>query len=153
MLQGAHRGVVEESADTGKLDLLKIADSEISRWYALFFSWSRGKVPKSLEHVQPLYDAFALDFRVILTDGRLMGRDAYCERLWGLHGVREGSPPSQVFNLSIEVLAEGWVLAVFDLIKDRDSGKKVDSSLLRIDRSAPTGISWVYVHESQHALI
>ncbi|PTT30325.1 hypothetical protein [Pseudomonas sp. HMWF021] len=134
-----------ETADNAAL-----VEAEVYRWYNLFFPWSRGMASQSEAAIKPLYDALASDFRVVLTDGQIMGRADYWERLWGLHGKRVGSPESHITNLSITPLAGGVFLTVFDLVKDGITKKKVDSALMRLDPASPSGISWMYVHESEH---
>ncbi|HEX4550140.1 hypothetical protein [Pseudomonas sp.] len=131
-------------------DKTALVEAEVYRWYNLFFPWSRGMASQSEEAIKPLYDALASDFRVVLTDGQIMGRADYWERLWGLHGKRVGSPESHITNLSITPLAGGVFLTVFDLVKDGITKKKVDSALMRLDPASPSGISWMYVHESEH---
>lgn len=138
--------------EIGSAGVAELAEAEVYRWYDLFFAWSRGTIPKSRQHIEPLFSAFAPDFRVVLTDGRLMDRDAYCDRLWGLYGVRAGSPRSEIIGLSIKTVSANHALAVFDLIKDGIPKKKVDSALLRRELGSPLGVSWVYVHESEHGL-
>ncbi|MGE1173294.1 MULTISPECIES: hypothetical protein [Pseudomonas] len=132
------------SADTA------LVEAEVYRWYNLFFPWSRGVASQSEGAIKPLYDALAEDFRVVLTNGEIMGRADYWERLWGLHGQRAGSPESHITNLSITPLPGGFFLTVFDLVKDGITKKKVDSALMRLDEHSPSGISWIYVHESEH---
>jgi hypothetical protein len=131
-------------------DKAALVEAEVYRWYNLFFPWSRGMASQSEAAIKPLYDALASDFRVVLTDGQIMGRADYWERLWGLHGKRVGSPESHITNLSITPLADGVFLTVFDLVKDGITKKKVDSALMRLDPASPSGISWMYVHESEH---
>jgi len=131
-------------------DKAALVEAEVYRWYNLFFPWSRGMASQSEAAIKPLYDALASDFRVVLTDGQIMGRADYWERLWGLHGKRVGSPESHITNLSITPLAGGVFLTVFDLVKDGITKKKVDSALMRLDPASPSGISWMYVHESEH---
>jgi hypothetical protein len=138
--------------DAGRANLEPLVEAEVCRWYDLFFSWSRGLVPQSADYIRALHDAFAHDFRVVLTDGRIMDREAYCLRLWNLHGIRSGSPKSQVCGLSITPVSGEYALAVFDLVKPGIPKKKIDSALIRRDPDAPLGVSWVYVHESEHAL-
>lgn len=140
------------AVDPSRADLKSLVEAEVYRWYDLFYSWSRGLVPKAENQVAPLHKAFAPDFRVVLTDGRLMDRDAYCSRLWNLYGVRAGSPRSEVHGLSIRMASSDTALTVFDLLKEGVPKKKVDSALLRRDPDAPLGVSWVYVHESEHSL-
>jgi hypothetical protein len=131
-------------------DKTALVKAEVYRWYNLFFPWSRGVSSHSEGAIKPLYDALANEFRVVLTDGQIMSRADYWERLWGLYGKRAGSPESHITNLSITPLPGDFFLAVFDLVKDGIAKKKVDSALMRVDRSSPSGISWIYVHESEH---
>ncbi|MCX2546499.1 hypothetical protein [Pseudomonas sp. COW5] len=131
-------------------DKTALVEAEVYRWYNLFFPWSRGMSSQSEGAIKPLYDALADDFRVVLTDGQIMERADYWERLWGLHGKRAGSPESHITNLSITPLPGGFFLTVFDLVKDGITKKKVDSALMRLDENSPSGISWIYVHESEH---
>ena len=131
-------------------DKTALVEAEVYRWYNLFFPWSRGMSSRSEGAIKPLYDALANEFRVVLTDGQIMSRADYWERLWGLYGERAGSPESHITNLSITALPGDCFLAVFDLVKDGITKKKVDSALMRLDQTSPSGISWVYVHESEH---
>jgi len=131
-------------------DKAALVEAEVYRWYNLFFPWSRGVACQSEGAIKPLYDALANDFRVVLTDGQIMDRADYWERLWGLYGKRVGSPESHIINLSITSLPGDLFLTVFDLVKDGITKKKVDSALMRLDPTSPSGISWVYVHESEH---
>ncbi|NIF19655.1 hypothetical protein [Pantoea sp. Cy-639] len=136
---------VREAADQTAL-----VEAEVYRWYNLFFPWSRGKCSQSESAIKPLYDALDDDFRVVLTNGQIMGRADYWARLWSLYGEREGSPESHIIDLSIEALPGGFFLTVFDLVKDGIPKKKVDSALMRLDPKSPSGVSWIYVHESEH---
>ncbi|QQZ44056.1 hypothetical protein IF690_11155 [Pseudomonas sp. SK3(2021)] len=131
-------------------DKIALVKAEVYRWYNLFFPWSRGVSSQSEGAIKPLYDALASEFRVVLTDGRIMGRTDYWERLWDLHGKRAGSPESHIINLSITPLPGDFFLTIFDLVKDGIAKKKIDSALMRIDHTSPSGISWFYVHESEH---
>jgi hypothetical protein len=117
----------------------------------VFYSWSRGLVPATRSNALPIYNALADDFRVVLTSGRIMGKDEYWERLVGLHGTRKDSPRSAIANVSLRPLSDDHLLAVFDLVKDGRE-KKVDSAILRSSPQSSTGIVWVYVHESCHEL-
>ncbi|MCH4897459.1 MULTISPECIES: hypothetical protein [unclassified Pseudomonas] len=135
---------------TETTDKTALVQAEVYRWYNLFFPWSRGVASQSEEAIKPLYDALANDFRVVLTDGQIMDRENYWERLWGLHGKRAGSPESHIINLSITPLPGDCFLTVFDLVKNGITKKKVDSALMRLDPDSPSGISWIYVHESEH---
>ncbi|MHA3735290.1 hypothetical protein ACXR0M_06385 [Pseudomonas sp. Eth.TT006] len=127
-----------------------LVKAEVYRWYNLFFPWSRGMSSQSEGAIKPLYDALSSEFRVVLTDGQIVNRADYWERLWGLYGKRAGSPESHITNLSITALPGDFFLAVFDLVKEGITRKKVDSALMRVDPASPSGISWVYVHESEH---
>ncbi|MBK5417763.1 hypothetical protein [Pseudomonas sp. TH31] len=131
-------------------DKTALVEAEVYRWYKLFFPWSRGVSSKSEGAIKPLYDALASEFRVVLTDGQIMGRTDYWERLWDLYGTRAGSPESHIINLSITPLPGDFFLTVFDLVKDGITKKKIDSALMRVDHTSPSGISWIYVHESEH---
>lgn len=105
-------------------DKSALVEAEVYRWYNLFFPWSRGVASQSEGAIKPLYDALASDFRVVLTDGQIMDRADYWERLWGLYGKRVGSPESHIINLSITPLPGDLFLTVFDLVKDGITKKK-----------------------------
>lgn len=123
---------------------------EVNRWYRHFYAWSRALVSADDTNVRHIFDALAEDFRIVLTDGRLMDRADYGNRLTGLYGTRRGSPASEVANLMVLTISDQYALVVFDLMKPGMPGKKVDTALLRRDPRAPAGVSWVHVHESEH---
>ena len=135
------------------VNIEKLAREEIYRWYDIFYCWSRGLISSYNEsYIEPIYEALASDFHVVLTDGRYFDKNAYWSRLCKLYSSRAGNPKSEITNLVIKPVSEDSVLAVFDLFKEGSTNKKVDTALLRLDPKAPAGISWVHVHESSHDL-
>ncbi|MEH6345782.1 MAG: hypothetical protein V7785_11895 [Bermanella sp.] len=129
------------------------ASDEINQWYEMFYQWSRGLCKNEEKFVRPIFDALAEDFHVVLTNGVMMNKHQYWQRLLTLYGSRSGDAPSRIVNLKLNTIEEDHVLAVFDLIKDGESNKKFDSALLRLTKGTPNGVEWLYVHESAHDII
>ncbi|WP_045115116.1 hypothetical protein [Plesiocystis pacifica] len=133
-----------------QFDACAHARREISRWYDVFYGWSRGLVEPDDRVIRQIWEALTPDFRVVLTDGRMLDRDEYWTRLSGLYGDRAGSPKSEVVNLVLRPLSRRDVLATFDLIKPGVSQKKFDTAILRSVPGQRYGMMWAYVHESAH---
>jgi len=129
------------------------ASEEINQWYELFYQWSRGLCKKKEMFVRPIFDALAEDFHVVLTNGVMMNKRQYWQRLLTLYGSRSEDAPSRIVNLKLNTIEDGHILATFDLIKDGELNKKFDSALLRASSDANNGVEWLYVHESAHEII
>lgn len=137
-------------AITTELDFHALAVREITRWYDVFYAWSRGLTDAGDPVPQQIYDALTSDFRVVLTDGRILDKREYGHRLAGMHGVRAGSPRSQITNVNLQQISDSHLLATFDLIKPGVSTKKFDTAILRRVYDQPYTVMWAYVHESAH---
>ena len=145
--------MMESTTSAVSLSALEhLVETEIFRWYEIFYFWSRGLVAKDEKYIRSIYDALAEDFQVVLTSGELMLRERYWYRLYNLHNTRYSKPHSNIVNLKIKHLYENYVLATYDLLKEGSSEKKVNSALLRRNQQNPTQVMWVYVHESAHEI-
>jgi hypothetical protein len=133
--------------------LEQMVEQEVRSWYRTFYSWSRGLCPKEESGARPIFNSLSEDFRVLLTSGIMMNKSEYWERLLSLHGVRRGDPPSQIVNLEMVRVEKDHVLVTFDLFKRGVLKKKFDTALMRRATDMPSGVAWVYVHESDHALV
>lgn len=130
----------------------ELVETEVKNWYRVFYAWSRGTVPDDIKEILSISNALAKDFRVLLTNGQLMKRETYIERLAGLYGTRANSKQSHICNYEIEILADGIALVTFDLFKEGVKAKKFDTAIIRRAPEAEGGVTWVYVHESEHDL-
>ncbi len=131
-------------------DFYALARQEIVRWYDAFYAWSRGLVSAHEPVPRDICDALAPDFRVVLTDGRMLDKLEYKQRLARLHGARAGSPRSQISNVKLQRISHAHLLATFDLIKPGVAIKKFDTAILRRAANSSYGVMWAYVHESAH---
>lgn len=132
--------------------LEQMVEQEIRSWYRTFYYWSRGLCPREESGMMPIFNALSEDFRVLLTNGSMMNKSEYRDRLFALHGARRGDAPSQIVNLDLQRVERDHMLVTFDLYKRGETTKKVDSALLRRAIDMPGGVGWVYVHESAHDL-
>lgn len=132
--------------------LEQMVEQEVRSWYRTFYYWSRGLCPKEESGALPIFNSLSEDFRVLLTNGKMMNKSEYWVRLLSLHGVRRGGPPSQIVNLHLARVEKDHVLVTFDLFKHGVLKKKFDTALMRRATDMPGGVAWVYVHESDHAL-
>jgi len=135
---------------TIETDFYELAKREIARWYDVFYAWSRGLTPATEPIPRQIWDALTPDFRVVLTDGRMLDKREYGFRLADLHGARAGSPKSQIVNVNLQRISHAHLLATFDLIKPGAAAKKFDTAILRRVPDQPYAVMWAYVHESAH---
>jgi len=129
-----------------------LVEREVRSWYDIFYRWSRGLCERDERHARIIYDRLAPDFRVLLTNGEMMNKAEYWDRLLSLYAERRNDKPSRIANLALHPIGADHMLVTFDLFKDGVAKKKFDSAVLRSAPDLPGRVSWLYVHESAHEL-
>lgn len=140
------------SMGRARTSLRELVEEEVRTWYEIFYRWSRGVEPYEESEARKIYDTLAPEFRVLLTNGSMMDKSEYWGRLLSLYGVRRNDPSSHIVNLDIRPIGDEHMLVTFDLFKRGVKTKKFDSAILRSSMESPSGVAWVYVHESAHEL-
>lgn len=135
-----------------RTELSELIEKEVYGWYAIFYRWTRGLCEPNESEVEPIYVNLSHDFRVLLTSGVMVDREAYWKRLVSLYAARRGDPPSHILNLEMLPVGPDHMLVTFDLFKKGVLQKKFDSALMRRNPALAAGVEWVYVHESDHTL-
>lgn len=122
---------------------------EIARLHRFFVDWFGGQLPATDESFAALEAALAPGFRMITPTGEALTRKELVGRLRGAHGSRnvliETSP------LSVQVLDGVRVLATYEERSTEDGLTRVIVTTALFERaaSAPNGLAWVHVHETE----
>lgn len=124
-------------------------EREIIGLHDFFQSWLDGSVPPTEAVFARFWQATAAHFTLISPDGHAAGREATAGWIRAAHGTRPGV---RLWTDELRLCAGGddWALVTYREWQTNSgvTTQRLSSVLLQADAAAPTGLSWVHVHET-----
>jgi hypothetical protein len=124
-------------------------EHEIRELHDFFQAWLEGSLPATDEVFARFARATAAGFTLIGPDGSMAGREETVAWIRAAHGTRPGV---RLWTDEHVVRATGsdWALATYREWQTRAgvTTVRLSTALLVADGEAPTGLSWMHVHET-----
>lgn len=122
---------------------------EVQELHDFFQGWLDGSLPATDAAFVRFTQATAAGFSLIGPDGSVAGRDETAAWIRAAYGTRRG------FRLwtddhILRAAGDDWALCTYREWQTRDGETtvRISTALLVTDTTAPTGLSWVHVHET-----
>ncbi len=122
---------------------------EIQELHDFFQAWLEGSLPATDTAFGRFTQATAAGFTLIGPDGSVAGADETAAWIRAAYGTRHG------FKLwtdahTLRAAGEDWALCTYREWQTRDGETtvRISTALLVADATAPTGLSWLHVHET-----
>lgn len=122
---------------------------EVQELHDFFQAWLEGSLPATDTAFARFTLATAAGFTLIGPDGGVAGRDETAAWIRAAHGTRHGF---RLWTDAHTLRAEGedWALCTYREWQTRDGETtvRISTALFVADATAPTGLSWMHVHET-----
>lgn len=122
---------------------------EIEQLHDFFADWFRGRVENRDEVFGRFADVLAVDFSMVVPDGRTVPRAPLLQGLRASHGSRP-SVEIRVEQPTLIVERDGVVVARYREWQRDSEGEstRLSTVVFRRDAARPNGLVWVTVHET-----
>lgn len=124
-------------------------EHEIRELHDFFQGWLEGRLPATDEVFARFTRAAAAGFTLIGPDGSMARREETAAWIRAAHGTRPGL---RLWTDEHALHASGtdWALATYREWQTHDgvTTVRISTALLGADDEAPTGLSWIHVHET-----
>lgn len=130
--------------------------AEIHGLHVFFVDWLSGTLPDTGQAFSRCAEALAENFVLIGPDGEATTRRTLLGRLEGARGVHAGADPPFAIRIDNSKLLRHWAdhaLLSYEEWQDGARGTlgttgRISTALFVRDRSAPTGLAWLHLHET-----